>query len=93
MKYRAEGLGIENSPEESADIGICEDIEEIRETDKESLNKTGLVGDNRGVGVIEIILILVVLVALVVIFRDQITAVVESALSAVTEDTNSLISN
>lgn len=32
--------------------------------------------DNRGVGVVEIILILVVLIALVVIFQEQITSLV-----------------
>lgn len=32
--------------------------------------------DNRGVGVVEVILILVVLIALVVIFQEQITALV-----------------
>ncbi len=35
--------------------------------------------DEDGVGVVEIILILVVLVALVVIFRDQIISLVEKA--------------
>jgi len=38
--------------------------------------------NNAGVGVVEIILILVVLVALVLIFKDQLTAIVEKAMDA-----------
>lgn len=46
--------------------------------------------DNSGVGVVEIILILVVLVALVVIFKDQITAIVNDALSSVKSSAGAL---
>lgn len=38
--------------------------------------------DNAGVGVVEIILILVVLVALVLIFKDQLTVIVEKAMAS-----------
>ena len=85
-------------------IGIREDIfntEEAVIVDMEDSCRTNadyedtpaakLAEDNRGVGVIEIILILVVLVALVVIFKDQFTAIVNTALSAVSEDANALI--
>ena len=44
-----------------------------------------------GVGVVEIILILVILIGLVLIFKDQITAIVEKAFEAITKDTNSII--
>ncbi|HBI73763.1 MAG TPA: hypothetical protein DDY59_11305 [Lachnospiraceae bacterium] len=44
-----------------------------------------------GVGVVEIILILVILIGLVLIFKDQITAIVEKAFEAIAKDTNSII--
>ena len=42
------------------------------------------------IGVIEIILILVVLIGLVVIFKSQLTSLVESLLSKVTSQSNSI---
>lgn len=44
-----------------------------------------------GVGVVEIVLILVVLIALVVIFRKQITQIVNDAFSKATSDSNLII--
>lgn len=41
-----------------------------------------------GMGTVEIILIIVVLVGLVLIFKEQITAVVESIFSKITKQTN-----
>ena len=42
------------------------------------------------VGVVEIILILVVLIGLVMIFKDQITSLVENILSKITKQSNSI---
>ena len=42
------------------------------------------------VGVVEIILILVVLISLVIIFKDQLTSLVESILSKITKQSNSI---
>ncbi len=42
------------------------------------------------VGVIEIILILVVLIGLVVLFKDQITGLVETLLAKVTSQSNAI---
>lgn len=42
--------------------------------------------DDSGVGVVEVILILVVLIALVILFRDQLTSLVERLLRNVTSD-------
>lgn len=42
------------------------------------------------VGVVEIILILVVLIGLVIIFKDQLTALVEKILSKITKQSNSI---
>ena len=48
--------------------------------------------DNAGVGVVEIILILAVLIALVLIFKDQIEAIVERAFKVITGDVSSVLS-
>lgn len=48
--------------------------------------------NNSGVGVVEIILILVVLVALVVIFKEQLTGMVEKAMSALEESMEGILS-
>lgn len=42
------------------------------------------------VGVVEIIQILVVLIGLVIIFKDQLTALVEKILSKITKQSNSI---
>ena len=52
--------------------------------------RTGLVRDNRGIGVVEIVLILVVLVALVIIFKDKIMEIINNAFGSISQGTNSL---
>ena len=47
--------------------------------------------DEEGIGVVEIILILVVLIALVLLFKDKITSVVNDAFSAFEKDSGSII--
>lgn len=42
------------------------------------------------VGVVEIILILVVIIGLVMIFKDQLTSLVENILSKITKQSNSI---
>nr|WP_294525614.1 Flp1 family type IVb pilin [uncultured Blautia sp.] len=42
------------------------------------------------VGVVEIILILVVLISLVIIFKDQLTSLVKKILSKITKQSNSI---
>lgn len=44
-----------------------------------------------GVGVVEIVLILVVLIALVLIFRTKITQMVQDAFTKATEDSDEII--
>lgn len=46
--------------------------------------------EEEAVGVIEIILILVVLIGLVIIFKDQLTSLVNSLLSKITQQSNSI---
>ena len=48
--------------------------------------------DNAGVGVVEIILILAVLIALVLVFKDQIEDIVEKAFKVITGDVSSVLS-
>ena len=43
-----------------------------------------------GVGVVEIILILVVLISLVIIFKEQLTNLVQAILSKITKQSNSI---
>lgn len=43
-----------------------------------------------GVGVIEIILILVIIIGLVLIFRNQIEAIMKTAFKSITEDSTSI---
>lgn len=46
--------------------------------------------DEDAVGVVEIILILVVLIGLVIIFKEQLTSLVQSILSKITSQSNSI---
>lgn len=50
-----------------------------------------LIREEDGVGVVEIILILVVLIALIVIFKDQLTAIVESILGGIRSGVDSIV--
>lgn len=46
--------------------------------------------DNKGMGVIEVILIIVVLIGLVIIFKSQITSLVNNILSKIASQANSI---
>ncbi len=46
--------------------------------------------EEEAVGVVEIILILVVLIGLVVIFKEQLTSLVKNILSKITKQSNSI---
>ena len=47
--------------------------------------------DESGIGVVEIILILVILIGLVVIFKSQITAIVETIFEAITSGVSEVV--
>lgn len=49
-----------------------------------------LLTEEEGMGTVEIILIIVVLVGLVIIFKEQITAIVESIFSKITKQTSKI---
>ncbi len=65
---------------------------ETREKPEVSEKIPGMLRDNRGVGVVEIILILVVLIALVVIFKEQLTEMVEKAMEALEKSLDEVLS-
>lgn len=48
------------------------------------------VAEEDAVGVVEIILILVVLISLVIIFKEQLTSLVKKILSKITKQSNSI---
>ncbi len=58
------------------------------EQNMELKNWNQLVVEEDGMGTVEIILIIVVLVGLVLIFKDQITSIVESIFAKITKQTN-----
>ena len=79
--------------EKGIDIGelpFSEEIVNLENCDGTDENYTDLKNDNRGIGVVEIVLILVVLVALVIIFKDKIMDIVNSAFESITGGANSL---
>ncbi len=47
--------------------------------------------EEEGIGVVEIILILVILIGLVIIFRDQMTSLVNQIFSSITNKTGNII--
>ena len=47
--------------------------------------------DNSGIGIVEIILILVILIALIVTFREKITAIVNTAFTNIQNDSNTIL--
>ncbi len=51
-----------------------------------------LAKDNRGVGVVEVILILVILIGLVLIFKSEIEALVGTVFDAISGKTDSILS-
>ena len=71
------------------------DITEEKNTDSLSPEstknkKSGLRKDNRGIGVVEIVLILVVLIALIIIFKDKIIEIINAAFESISDGASSL---
>lgn len=71
-------------------------MEEIAENIAENVTDVteeeipGLLKDNRGIGVIEMVLILVVLVGLVLIFKSQLTSIIGTVFDKVNNTVNKL---
>lgn len=49
--------------------------------------------DERGLGTVEIILIMVVLIGLVIIFKSQLTTLVGNVFNRITEQSNTILSD
>lgn len=90
MQNNERGYMADTKQEESANATSAE-TEEAAVLAKDT-EKKGFWQDNRGVGVVEIILILVVLVALVVIFKDQLTSMVTKAMEALEKSMSEVLS-
>lgn len=67
--------------------------ENIREENlaEEQENVQGFWKDERGVGVIEIVLILVILIGLVLVFKEQITAIINNAFTTISGDAGKIL--
>jgi Flp pilus assembly pilin Flp len=66
-----------------------------RRNDMYHLKKCGnksFLSDERGMGTVEIILIIVVLIGLVIIFKEQLTALVKNVFQTITNDSNTVMS-
>lgn len=68
-----------------------QEVEQLEEYAGEELETKGFWEDDRGVGVIEVVLILVILVGLVLIFKEEITDIMTDAFQSITGDANSIL--
>lgn len=81
------GCETQEETREKMQAGTQEETQELLEREKPEKDMK-----NAGVGVIEIILILVVLVALVLIFKEQLTSMVERAMEALEQSMEKVLS-
>ncbi|MBR4183591.1 MAG: hypothetical protein IKQ56_07195 [Lachnospiraceae bacterium] len=51
-----------------------------------------MIQDDRGMGTVEVVLIIVVMVGLVIIFKDQITEIVNSIFESISENVSTVSS-
>lgn len=58
---------------------------------KRKMSPAAILAEESGVGVVEIILILVVLIALVVIFKDQLTALVQTIFGGINSGVDNIV--
>lgn len=74
------------------DTGSCNGIPEAGEKErrKKMEHVKAFLREEDGVGVVEIILILVVLISLVLIFKNQLTSLVKSIFSKIVSQSNSV---
>lgn len=70
---------------------VEQEIIQTEENMGEEVEINGFWEDERGVGVIEIVLILVILIGLVLIFKEEITDIMTNAFAKITGDANSIL--
>ena len=61
------------------------------EADEKERQPSGFWQDDRGVGVIEIVLILVILIGLVLVFKEQITSIVNDAFASISGNAGKIL--
>lgn len=79
-----------NNKNENRDDNRCVNSGVNRGVNRGVSRGMSFASDNRGIGVVEIVLILVVLVALVIIFKDKIIEIINKAFESITSGTDSL---
>lgn len=77
--------------EQAEEVKEETETEESTAMEQEENEAPGFWQDDRGVGVIEIVLILVILIGLVLVFKDQITAIVNNAFTAISGNAGKII--
>ena len=70
---------------------MLQEAENKMENEKKQKGLRSFWQDEEGVGVIEIVLILVVLIGLVLVFKEQITAIINNAFSAISGSAGKII--
>ena len=80
-------LVLDNLPE--AEVSPAEEAQAPCESRNET--RSSFWEDNRGVGVVEMILILVVLIALVLIFKTQLNSLVNTIFDTITKNAKSVL--
>ena len=76
---------------EPEDVPVGQEVQ-CSENYAETGDNKSVLADNRGVGVVEVILILVVLIALVLIFKEQLGTMVTKAMEALEKSMNEVLS-
>lgn len=84
---KKEQMGLES---ENAGMDVLEELEAEHAAGVYDEDGTELCSNNRGMGTVEIILIIVVLVGLVLIFKNQITQIVNSLFGKITQQTGGI---
>jgi len=72
--------------------GITGEMAKDKKEGRVRRKRKGFVTDNRGVGVVEVILILVILIGLVLIFKSEIESLVGTVFDAISGKTNTILS-
>lgn len=91
MAAREERIKVTEIKETAAETGKESKSAEVSSAEKTLPRGLACLADESGIGVVEIILILVILIGLVVIFKSQITAIVETVFEAITSGVSEVV--
>lgn len=91
MAAREEVIKVTKIKETTAETGKESKLAEASSAEKTLPRGLACLADESGIGVVEIILILVILIGLVVIFKSQITAIVETIFEAITSGVSEVV--